>query len=421
MPSKIKKRGETSYQLNVPCGYDSKGKQLIKSKTVKAANITEAKRLYNEFATDVQNGNVANCGKMTLAQFYDFYKENYSSKNHQPTTIVYNDSIFARIKEALGHLKLDKIEPRHLLAFYKNLAEPGIKKIQQKKASSEVPNEGTPKEAKKETEKEAPKLSTTTIKKYHTLLHTLLSKAVKWNLIPSNPAERVEPPKVEKKPKQIYSQEELAAFLEAIEEEPTKYRLMVLLALAGGLRREEIFGLEWKHINFEERTAHIDQASVYESQIGTITKETKNASSNRIVSLPPSVIALLKEHKAEQNKKRLLLGDKWINTDRLFTQWNGKEGNPCSFYTWIRRFAIEHQLPPITPHTLRHMAATYLITEGTDIRTVSGKLGHAQTSTTMNIYSHLLKSAEQETANTMENFLENIKKKSQDKEKKQVN
>ncbi len=186
---------------------------------------------------------------------------------------------------------------------------------------------------------------------------------------------------------------------------------MVLLALTGDLRREEIFGLEWHHIDFENNTIRIEQASVYTPATGTIIKETKNQSSNRLISVPASTTALLKQHKTAQLAKRLKLGSKWEgaeNADKgnIFTNWSGKPAHPDSFYKWLVRFTTENNLPPISPHAFRHMSATYLIAAGTDIRTVSGKLGHAQTSTTVNIYSHLLKSAEQETANTMETFLQ---------------
>ena len=78
---------------------------------------------------------------------------------------------------------------------------------------------------------------------------------------------------------------------------------------------------------------------------------------------------------------------------------------PHSFNTWIRKFCTDNKFPNISPHMFRHMSATYLITSGTDIRTVSGKLGHSRTSVTLDIYSHLVGNAEQETANTMEAFL----------------
>jgi integrase len=91
-----------------------------------------------------------------------------------------------------------------------------------------------------------------------------------------------------------------------------------------------------------------------------------------------------------------------------------------SINTWLKKFTQANGLPPISAHSFRHMSATYLIASGTDIRTVSGKLGHSQTSTTMNIYAHLLKSAEAETASTMENILQQATDKAKQAQKKQA-
>jgi integrase len=110
---------------------------------------------------------------------------------------------------------------------------------------------------------------------------------------------------------------------------------MVLLALTSGLRREEIFGLEWYHIDFEKNTIRIEQASIYTPKTGIIIKETKNSSSNRMISIPASIISLLKQYKVKQAAKRLKLGGtteqggKWEGAkepekDFIFTTWNGK-------------------------------------------------------------------------------------------------
>lgn len=419
MPAKIKKRGENSYLLSVARGYDSKGKQIVQTKTVYASSAREAQKQYALFVAEIEQGQTSTSGKMTLAQFYDYWKESYAItiKKHQPTTLAYNENLFARIREGLGHMKLNQIEPKHLLSFYKNLAEPGIKKLQKRKSDSE-----------KTPQKEEPlTLSSNTIRQHHSLLSSLLRKAVQWNLIPYNPAERIDAPQVTRKPKSIYTADQLGQFLQTIESQSTDKRLMVMLALACGMRREEIFGLQWKHINVENRTIKIEQASVYTPATGIIIKETKNQSSNRLITYPTFIDLLIKQHRTKQSAKKLKLGDKWqgaksadkdSSEDFVFTQWDGKKAHPNGFYTWLRRFAIKHELAPISPHVFRHMAATFLITAGTDIRTVSGKLGHAQTSTTMNIYSHLLKTAEQGTADTMNDFLEQTTKKA--KQKKQA-
>jgi len=177
---------------------------------------------------------------------------------------------------------------------------------------------------------------------------------------------------------------------------------MALITLATGCRRGETMGLQWKHIDFEVSTIHIEQTSQYMAGEGTYTKDPKTKSSKRTVTVPKSIIALLKIHKASEAAKRLKLGGtiekggKWkgfreTEDDFVFTTWNGKQAHPDSMNTWLKKFVDDNKLPPITPKSFRHMAATYLITSGIDIRTVAGKLGHANTTTTTVVYSHLLK------------------------------
>jgi integrase len=86
----------------------------------------------------------------------------------------------------------------------------------------------------------------------------------------------------------------------------------------------------------------------------------------------------------------------------------------------MKKFIANNDLPHLTPHGFRHMAATYLITSGVDLRTVAGKLGHANSNTTQLVYSHLLKSAEEETANKLETFLQQATDKAKSAQKKQA-
>jgi integrase len=87
---------------------------------------------------------------------------------------------------------------------------------------------------------------------------------------------------------------------------------------------------------------------------------------------------------------------------------------------WLKKFIASNELPHLTPHSFRHMAATYLITSGVDLRTVAGKLGHANSNTTQLVYSHLVKSAEEEAANKPEIFLQQATEKAKEKQKKQA-
>ena len=404
MKGSIERRGENSFRLVVSGGLDGNGKQIKHTRLFKSdAGLTEAakKKAADEalalFIADIKKGNNAQSQGKTVSDLWEYWLQNYAETNLEETTIEYYKKMWPRIKAALGHIRLDRIKPEHIQDFMRNLAEPGIKQVQQKKNAT--------------TEKPPAKLAPETIKKYHAVLSGMFTKAVKWRFMDYNPCDHTEAPKAQHKTKSIYDIEQTGRFLSLLEGEEVRHQLMILLALSAGLRREEIFGLRWCDI--EENIIYVRQVRVV---AGTkiIEKEPKTVSSKRSVSVPAEVVALIKRHKAKESEKRLKKGEAWkgaekAENDYVFTTWDGEPLHPQSMNNFLRRFCDEHNIPRIQPHAFRHMAGTFLIVSGTDYRTVSGKLGHSRASITMNTYAHLLKSAEQETANAMSNILANAK------------
>ena len=104
------------------------------------------------------------------------------------------------------------------------------------------------------------------------------------------------------------------------------------------------------------------------------------------------------------------MGDQWQEHDRLFTQWNGEPIHPDTVTSWFSGFVKKNNLPPETVHSLRHTNATLLIAAGTNLRTVSARLGHSQTSTTANIYAHAIQSADAAAAETLNDILNPLRK-----------
>lgn len=123
---------------------------------------------------------------------------------------------------------------------------------------------------------------------------------------------------------------------------------------------------------------------------------------------------MLKSYHKEQMEYRLSLDDQWKGDNYIFIQWDGSQMHPDTpykkFKTIIKRYnetvgSEADKLPDITLHGLRHTSATLLIADNVDIRTVSNPLGHAQTSTTLNIYAEALKKKDEEAANSLEDML----------------
>jgi integrase len=404
MPSKIKQRGKNSFHFFVPNGYDENKKQKGFETTVKAENITEARKLYDLFKADCLKGKVLPAGtdKMTLTEFYYYWKDNYAATNHELPTISYNDNLFIRIEPALGHKRMDKIKPKDILSFLKQLS-----------ADDASYNDE--------------RLHNNTIRKYCTLLNTLFEAAIGWELLIKNPMENVTPPKFIKPKKKILEEEALSKLLDKLESESLKHQLWVLLAFSRGLRREEIFGLQWGDINFERKKVTINRAVVYVQGEGIIEKDTKSDNSFRTLSLPPTILRLLTLWRDElrtavkkRNKRRKVVSieDPAGPTKWVFQQAKGTVGHPHSFTTFLRRFCENNGIEHASPHLLRHMAGSYLLRGGVDIATISSELGHGNKAFTMKTYIHEIKSEQERSATVMEELLDSLKPKKEETQEK---
>lgn len=400
----IERRGKNSFRLTVSCGFDGAGNRIVHRKTVKVKGKSEEKQLEEaqkelvKFTVEIEEGQHYGSSKMKLSAFVEQFLDKYGKEHLAPKTLTrYKDILQGRVVPALGHHRLVDLRPMHLLDFYNDLQQNGIRKDEKK---------GT--------------LSPQTIRHHHRVLHTLFAVAVQWGTIKDNPAARVQAPKVPKKDAGSYDEEQTAALLSALEKEPLEYlkhKVAVMLALTTGARRGEIMGLEWKDIDFDAGTLKIERSSQYVEGYGIITKEPKNESSKRVIPLTLSMIKLLKKYETWQKQERLRLGaewekeakehlgDAWEDNDRLFRTWNGSPAYPGSITHWFKDFLERHDLPPLPFHGLRHTAATLLIGAGTQDLTVAALLGHSDPGTTKRIYAHSLKSAERAAADMMESIV----------------
>ena len=127
------------------------------------------------------------------------------------------------------------------------------------------------------------------------------------------------------------------------------------------------------------------------------------------IRLPKIVLDSLIERQQEQEQDRIKVGDLWQETNRIFTDHFGKQLGSSSMYNWVTRFCDKNNLRHVSLHSFRHFNATLLISEGTDIETVSDMLGHAQTSTTLNIYGYAFDEMKAKASKTVSIALNNSK------------
>ena len=401
MKGSIQNRGNGKYFLTVSCGFDAKGNRIRKTKTVEAKNEIDAKAQLALFVQDIERGTHIDSAKMSFGEYLEMWLKQYVEKNLADKTIAFYKSLIqGRIIPALGHIKLQKLQPIHLIQFYNNLQEKGIRRD----TKSDI-------------------LSSSTISKYHKAISSALQDAVEWQLIFNNPCERVKPPKVIKKESKYLDEKQSIILLSALENEPLKYKTMIYLDITTGLRRGELMAIEWQDIDFNKNSIKIKKSLQYISKAGQSIKEPKNKSSVRTVVFPEFVAELLKKYRIEQKENKLKAGDKWISSDYAFTQDEGRLMHVDTISKWFHSFIKRYNhkilnfripetekeillLPEITFHGLRHSAATMLMSKGLNLRAISGVLGHAQSSTTLNIYSHMVNGSSEEAATIMTNIFD---------------
>ena len=454
----IQKRGDT-YRITVSCGYDLNGKQIRRTMTwtpepgmTRRQTEKELDRQAVLFEERCRTGQVLD-GNIKFADFAERWFKDYAEKQLRPTTVARYHVLMPRINAAIGHIRLDKLQPHHLMQFYNNLAETGVREDTRyqstvdfkallksrgmtkrefaKQANLSVYVLDSMTRGDKVSATSAHKIASTlklpldkvfrpaegkdtlavsTILHHHRLISSMLSTAVKWQLIFSNPCSRVVLPKNKRKEAVYLDEDQAAQLLQALEGESLQHQVIVKMLLYTGMRRGELCGLEWKDIDFERAVISVRRSSLYLFGKGVFEDETKNETSERCMKVSDDVIAMLRIWRAEQAKERLRLGDQWQDNDRLFTAWNGAPIRPDVITAWFHKFVTKNGLPPIHVHSLRHTNATLLIAAGTNLTTVAARLGHANTTTTSKIYAHAIKSADQAAAEALQDILHPVRK-----------
>ncbi|WP_432748719.1 tyrosine-type recombinase/integrase [Pectinatus frisingensis] len=386
MPTKIKKRSDNSYLLSVAVGYNDKGKQVVKTKTVKVTSQREAERAYNTFAAEVQKGNIVYTGKYKLANFAKAWYEDYCLKNLAPKTQrSYKNNLRNRIIPALGHIEMIKLRPQHIIKFIEELNKPGLRLDRR---------EGL--------------LSDESIMYCFRVLSSMLEDAVQWQVISNNPCNRVKPPTVKHHKYNLMSEEDVKKMLMYLINEPIKYRVIIFLALDSGLRLGELMALKWDDIDFETGILKVDKSNQALGGKGIFTKAPKNDSSIRTIVLSSSVLDSLHKYAVWQKEQRLLLANKWHNEGWIFTKWNGMAMYPTTPSQWFSKFLKRKNLPHMPFHALRHLSATLLISLGVPLKNISNRLGHADIRTTANIYAEALQSVDRQAADQMDQYLKKM-------------
>ncbi|MBQ4159861.1 MAG: site-specific integrase [Clostridia bacterium] len=365
MLGSVRKLSEGKYLLRLSCGFDDFGKRVQISKTVYCKNDVEAEKLLADFYAEreyVQSARAAGVPK-TLGELYVEWTENHVKTLAAATQKFYSDLWDKRLFDKTK-IKLAAITPKHI---YKILGE-----IEQPRTRNAV----------------------------FMMLKAMFNRAVKWGYMVDNPCNRVETPKYKAVEKDCLRPEDIKRITSVIGKQSAKYQAIFYFAAVCGLRRQEIAGLQWGDVDFANDCFVVQRATTA-AQGGTVAKETKTDNSRRKLFLHKVLKDALFAWKDEQAEIKCKVGDKWKDGDWIFTQNNGDIINLHTISNWWKDFARANGITQITFHGLRHTAASYMIRNNVPVSTVSKVLGHANTTTTLNIYTHVIENTKESAVSVM--------------------
>ncbi len=444
---KILGKTGATYRISVSGGVDTSGRRIRHRMTYKPTpgmtprQIEKAvQRAAADFERSIEQGYSLD-NRQTFADYAAYVIDLKERTGTKHRTIAGYRGLLGRTNQAIGHMAIQDIRPTHLNQFYKNLAEVGIRET----AARAIPCEtfrATLKEKKLSMAKVAQlagvaestvnaagkgdailqdkaeliakaagiafgqlftldernePLSTTSILAYHRFIHIVLAQAEKEMLVPYNAADKATPPQKEKSEVGTFQTSELVAIRDAAAQEPIKWQMIIHLLMITGCRRGEIVGLKWDRVNWKDSSIRIDTTILYTPDRGVYESTTKTGA-ERTIKLPQETMDLLRQYRVWQLETRLANGDRWKETPYVFTGECGGHMAPDTLSGYLTRFEKKYNLPHIHAHKFRHSMASVLYFSGADPVSISKRLGHAQVSTTQNIYSHLIEQADTQSA-----------------------
>ncbi len=379
---RIKKDGSASYQITIELPVDPITGQ--RNRIYKTINGTkkQAEKEMRSMMDDLENHTYIRDNKYTVAswvtEWFSLYLQDLS-----PTTLTgYKYQIDNYItNQPIGRIYLQDLTSSDVQRW--------INSLQQNSPVSNKP------------------MSSKTIKNIYNNLHAAIEKAMLLDLVKKNVCNAVALPKIEKHEVEVYDESEIQALINA--SKGTDMELIIALSVSLGLRRGELIGLKWKNIDFNNKVIHIKENVVEvrkeQNPDRIITKSPKSRSGIRSIPISDILCDRIKFAHTEYLINQAMYGKGFTNDDYVICQPDGKPYKPASLSKKFSKFLNEHNLRHIRLHDVRHTNATLMLMNGTPPKVAQARLGHSDYSTTMNIYGHVLKSAEIETASRLENIL----------------
>ena len=418
--------GNGKYRVWVFNGTDPiTGKPIRKSKIIEAKSDKDAEKKAAVFENEFRTGNQPTITKaMTFYELVEKWRYLKEINLAHTTRNGYENTLKHKMLPYFGNYRVESITPLHIDEYLKSLKENGTRHDKKEGGYAQK-----------------------TIQHHYVLLSRLLSFAVTWGYISSNPCKNVERPKVDESEAEYYEIVQIVKMLscfkkeyqqlenafensikykykyteiEALESKMKRmlnflmHRLYVHIALVSACRRSEVLGLEKSDIDYDNNQIKVCRTSHYTGNEGLYTKEKKlkNGKPSKTITMPVEVMDMIKEYEEALLAVRMKMGDRWKESNRLFIAIEGgsisEPGTaimPDNISQWFERFLVKHNLPKITLHQVRHTSISYLLNSGVDLETVADLAGHENSNVTSGIYGHVFSKNKREAADKFSQLL----------------
>ena len=375
MRGSVQKKNKNSWRLVFDLDRDHTGRRRQKVVAFKGSKRNaeiELARLISE----LENGGFVEPQTLTLGDYLERWLDSQKASSVSAKTFERYDEICRmHLVPNLGSNRLQKLQPMQIQSYYSEAHKNG-----------RLNGKGG--------------LSARTVLHHHRILRQALQQAVRWRLISINPADAVKPPKPVRKEMETLSDDDTAKLLNGFQD--TNYFVPVLIAVTTGLRQGEILALRWGDIDFEKRSLSVRRTLEKTRQHGLRFKEPKTKRSSRVVVLPKLTLDALRQHRIAQAELQLKIGMRPSKDSLVVARATGDPINPRTFTNEFTRLLVNIRktvdMPRITFHGLRHTHATQLLSSGIHPKIAQERLGHSTIATTMDLYSHVTESMQEDAA-----------------------
>jgi len=407
----VKKHGSSSWRYRVDLGPDpltGKRRQLTKSGF---ATKREAEAACAEAIENARRNQLVRATNKTVGEFLEEWLMSRRLDLKPSAWQSYRDYLDSYVLPVVGDSRLRELDPMRLNLLYAHLLERGRRKTdrnslmyglwQSETAAGRQPTAkqlaavgGVTYDAGRKAliryqrgqvpTNQGGGLAPKTVRNVHVMLHGALADAVRWNLMPRNPATDARPPRIRRRQHVVWTAEQLRRFVAHAESD--RYAALWLLVCTTGLRRSELAGLRREDVDLDDGRITSGDTRVVVRGLAT-DSDGKSDDSQRTLALDPVTVIALHRYVERWEQEKREFGH---SGRRLFCHPDGRPIHPDTITEWFARLSWQAGLPPIRLHDVRHSYATAALRAGVPVKVVSERLGHASVAFTQDTYIHVI-------------------------------